>query len=89
MRVRVDFDTTIGDVTYTSIKNTMPMIKEFSVALSQKMDLTMTTDIDIPDIQDVNSSPSGSTTEGVTENEEPLKTMRIFFPDMGAAALVR
>jgi hypothetical protein len=25
---RIDFDTTVGDMTYTSIKNTMPIIKE-------------------------------------------------------------
>ena len=38
-RIRVDFDTSIGDVTYTSLKNTMPMLKIMVKVLSREMDL--------------------------------------------------
>ena len=62
---RIDFDTTVADMTYTSLKNTMPMCKAFVGALAADMQLQ------------TNSS------------EGPGDTMRLFFPDMGAAALVR
>lgn len=29
VRVKIDFDTTVGDMTYTSLKNTLPFIKEY------------------------------------------------------------
>lgn len=59
---RVDFDTSVADMTYTSLKNTMPMIKEFVKALASDMKLS---------------------------EEGGVDTVRLFFPDMGAAALVR
>lgn len=134
-RIRIDFDTSIGDQTYTSIKNTIPMVKEFSVLLSQELDLTMDYDDEVIGIEDViaaaipgmklndtsatsivgtdgsNTPATGSTTistpatatalSATTTKTEPLKllinkdidvskrTMRIFFPDMGQAALAR
>ena len=39
MRIRIDFDTTVGDVTYTSLQNTMPMIKEMVQCLAKVFDL--------------------------------------------------
>ena len=78
-RIRVDFDTSIGDITYTSLKNTLPMMKEFSIALTKELGLTMT--VDVPAATAAEDTP--------TPDAEPLKTMRVFFPDMGAAALAR
>ena len=40
-RVRIDFDTSVGDMTYTSIKNTMPMLKELVNMLSRSMELSI------------------------------------------------
>ena len=57
---RIDFDTSVADMTYTSLKNTTPFIKEFVKELSADMGI----------------GSSGG-------------TIRVFFPDMGAAALVR
>ena len=107
-RIRIDFDTSIGDQTYTSIKNTIPMMKEFSVILSQEMDLTMTMGEDdeeeaaaaafaasfeslvITDPVDAATVPAPVVSvPTVAKVEVPEKTMRIFFPDMGQAALAR
>jgi hypothetical protein len=102
MRVRIDFDTSIGDMTYTSLKNTLPMIKEFSAILSKEMGLSMSmpeTAVAVTD-EATNTAATTSTTATVetaaaatptaeTETDEPERTMRIFFPDMGAAALAR
>lgn len=88
MRIRIDFDTSIGDMTYTSLKNTLPMIKEFSAILSKAMSLSM----GMPSTAVTDSEEAASTVESTaveTEPEEPERTMRIFFPDMGAAALAR
>ena len=101
-RIRIDFDTSIGDQTYTSIKNTIPMAKEFSVILSYEMDLTMTLDEDEDDVKsetettssvsselDVPSTPIKAEQKIVAEIPTVERTMRIFFPDMGQAALAR
>jgi hypothetical protein len=85
-RMRIDFDTSIGDQTYTSIKNTIPMMKEFSVILSQAMDLSMMIDDGEDDEIDQITIVEGTSAPIVVEAE---KTMRIFFPDMGQAALAR
>ena len=89
MRVRIDFDTSIGDMTYTSLKNSLPMMKEFAIGLTKAMQLTMS--IDIPDAVPSEGEAAASTTPPSVNNEasEGLATMRIFFPDMGAAALAR
>jgi hypothetical protein len=70
-RCRIDFDTSIGDVTYTSLKNTMPVLKEIVKCFSTAMELDATSS---------NISIGNSTVIG---------TIRLFFPDMGAAALTR
>lgn len=92
-RIRIDFDTSIGDQTYTSIKNTIPMAKEFSVILSQAMDLTMTIGDDEDD-ETASGGTDSTTTPTVvavknTPEVVPERSMRIFFPDMGQAALAR
>ena len=70
-KVRIDFDTSIGDQTYTSLKSTIPMVSALTQSLAGLLSL---------------SSSSEIVSE---EDQQPLKTMRIFFPDMGAAALAR
>ena len=110
-RIRIDFDTSIGDQTYTSIKNSIPLMKELAVILSQEMDLTMTIGED-DEIEEVatgelarleslvieeSTEASLSVTAAtpavsipvVPKIEDVEKTMRIFFPDMGQAALAR
>eukprot|EP00597_Dinobryon_sp_UTEXLB2267_P017118 CAMPEP_0201107014 /NCGR_PEP_ID=MMETSP0812-20130820/54500_1 /ASSEMBLY_ACC=CAM_ASM_000668 /TAXON_ID=98059 /ORGANISM="Dinobryon sp., Strain UTEXLB2267" /LENGTH=359 /DNA_ID=CAMNT_0047367657 /DNA_START=101 /DNA_END=1180 /DNA_ORIENTATION=+ len=67
-RARIDFDTTIGDQTFTSIKNTLPVVKELLKIFSTSMDL-----------YDEKNITSGSR----------IGTIRVFFPDMGAAVLAR
>jgi hypothetical protein len=125
-RIRIDFDTSVGDQTYTSIKNTIPMAKEFSIIMSQLLDLTMTIDdgeeeeeeivansnsavdkiverIESPMIENTSSSSADSTPTPTVPvktlvakklPERPIidpndRTMRIYFPDMGQAALAR
>jgi hypothetical protein len=39
-RLVIEFDTSVNDVTYTSIKNTMPFLKEFSSQLANRWDGT-------------------------------------------------
>ena len=58
-KIRIDFDTSIGDQTYTSLKNTLPMARELVKYITDMYKI---------------------------ERED---TLRIFFPDMGAAALAR
>lgn len=73
-RVRIDFDTTIGDQTYTSLKSSLPMTKRFCTELCAAMQL----------------HPLTSVTDG-DDNQEfrGLRSLRIFFPDMGATVLAR
>ena len=34
-KLRIDFDTSIGDMTYTTLKNTLPMAKQLFVELGE------------------------------------------------------
>ena len=137
-RVRIDYDTSIGDMTYTSIKNTLPMMKELASILHTEMDLSYTAvsgykdpiaftkvpeipndmktteeyitkndvdekaDVALMAEQEINDALARADTEkkamevfeqslsvvdgGVAKDD---RTLRIFFPDMGAAALAR
>ena len=38
-KCRIDFDTSVGDMTYTSLKNTLPMAKELVIQLADKMNI--------------------------------------------------
>lgn len=75
-RIRIDFDTSIGDMTYTSLKNSLPVAKKYSSLLCEALKLNPLTFTPSP------SPPE----EGETT---PLRSLRIFFPDMGAAVLAR
>jgi hypothetical protein len=82
-RCRIDFDTSIGDVTYTSLKNTMPVLKEIVKCFSAAMELDATSS----NISFGNSTVIGAlpiNVDGVVRS-----SIRLFFPDMGAAALTR
>jgi hypothetical protein len=156
----INFDTTVGDQTYTSLKSTLPFIKLFANTFSRKMDLTMNMlkpteaeekkkatfvprrvvkdvpefitleDLLKPEIAggtpdgsspnpaanpagysnpDPSANPAGYSSDDLNvsaeteepeepqtkwairdpEDKTPLKNLRIFFPDMGAAALAR
>ena len=73
-RVRIDFDTTIGDQTYTSLKNSLPMTKRYCTELCSAMQL-----------YPLNARVDGDETDEVRS----IRSLRIFFPDMGAAVLAR
>ena len=65
MRCRIDFDISLSDKTFTSLKNTMPMLKKLSCDLVQ----------------------TANSTELLNNTSSSI--IRLFFPDMGAAALTR
>ena len=70
-------------MTYTSIKNTTPVVKELVKALALKLK-----------ILDNNSNNNNGTNNDSNSKEDKNKsqkdeTIRIFFPDMGAAVLAR
>jgi hypothetical protein len=70
-KLRIDFDTSIGDQTYTTLKNTLPMTRFLVQKLSNLLELSP--------LQVQEDYDSGV----------ELRTLRIYFPDMGAAALAR
>jgi hypothetical protein len=125
-RCRIDFDTTVGDMTYTSLSTTMPVMKELCNRLAVGLDLTLKLpkiyapepepepELDEVDAQldDLNNQSYVSLKSNTADDEftialmkefddEPKniwevsdldyaeRTMVIFFPDMGAAALAR
>jgi len=89
---RIDFDTTVGDITYTSLKNTMPMVKELATIIANKLDLV----ISIGDVPSNDNSTTTTTPVDIQKdfydeinNADGRGTIRLFFPDMGAAVLAR
>ena len=76
---RIDFDTSVADMTYTSLKNTTPFIKEYVKVLAADMGFT----------KKVVVGGEGVVDEAEADLPTSIPTMRLFFPDMGAAALVR
>jgi len=80
LKCRIDFDTSVGDQTYTSLKNTMPMLKDFVNIISVEYALFPLREKGVP----------GTVSEVVSEpSDTQPRLLKIFFPDMGAAALVR
>jgi len=127
-KCRIDFDTSVGDITFTSLKNTLPMVKELVKVLCSEMQLVgpaaenkvwinparpvsraaaaaaksapsvvstkEKTQEQIDKEEDEREAAEIAAAEGLgmqalPQQQGPLKTLRIFFPDMGAAALVR
>ncbi|KAJ1435256.1 hypothetical protein B484DRAFT_359175 [Ochromonadaceae sp. CCMP2298] len=68
-RCRVEFDTSVGDMTFTTIKNAAPVLKEMSKFLAELADL---------------SRPVLANAQ-----MEVTRSLRIFYPDMGVAAMTR
>jgi len=92
MRVRIDIDTSVGDLTYTSIKNSLPMIKELVKDLSVGLDLSLPIPLSEVNAEDNsnNMTISSQMIDTTIKNTfAPERTLNIFFPDMGAAALAR
>eukprot|EP01036_Dinobryon_divergens_P055795 gene55795-74507_t len=86
-KCRIDFDTAVGDQTYTSLKNTLPMVKELCGILSREMSLYPI--LPPPSKSEDSNSTENETPDWLQAPPTPSRTMRIFFPDMGAAALAR
>lgn len=87
---RIDFDTTVGDMTYTSLKNSMPLVKELTTILANKLDLV--TSISAPTNVDNNTTTPVDIQKDFYDeinNADGRGTIRLFFPDMGAAVLAR
>lgn len=80
---RIDIDTTIGDLTYTSIKSSMPIVKELVNELCISMNLSLPI---VNNSMIISQSMLDETAKSIFY---PEKTLRILFPDMGAAALAR
>ena len=70
-QLRVDFDTSAGDMTYTQLKNSIPMCQKFVSQLSGY-------------ILERAGGGASAREEGGKEEE---KTIRIYFPDAGSAAM--
>jgi hypothetical protein len=87
-RIRIDIDTTVGDLTYTSIKNTLPVLKELVKVMARGLDLSMP--VPTPADNETSLAITEEMMQQTMKNSfNPDRTLRIFFPDMGAAALVR
>jgi len=71
-RLKIVFDTSNGDATYTTLKKTLPMVQQF-VSLYANFILT--------------SSCENSSAEKNTPPERKDSTIRVYFPDAGSAAL--
>lgn len=95
-RCRVDFDTTVGDMTYTSLKNSLPFTEEFVKRLAYRLGYA------VPEvIKEEGDEEASKATEGEASEASPslpveppqaivpTEIIKIFFPDMGAAALAR
>lgn len=82
---RIDFDTSVGDQTSTSLKNSMPFIKEFSNIISKEYNLFPLTR---PNASVENSTLEIMELDEIPEIQQP-RLLKIFFPDMGAAVLAR
>ncbi|CAN0336671.1 unnamed protein product, partial [Phaeothamnion confervicola] len=68
--MRIDFDTSVGDETYTMLKNSLGFSRSYVEILAQEC------------IGDAPASEDGSSAA-----EQQRKTLRVFFPDAGSAAL--
>ena len=102
MRCRLDYDTSVGDMTYSSVQNTLPMLKELLKSLEKGLSLsqlpltppaesnsTLTSTEALVDLEALAQQESKRVEEMILTKFKPERSLRIFFPDMGAAALAR
>jgi hypothetical protein len=91
-KCRIDFDTTVGDQTYTSIKNSLPMLKVLVTVLTNLMEFNKLENTENTDnlTQKLVDLSLNETQTSITNIINPVsKTIKVFFPDMGAAVLTR
>jgi hypothetical protein len=89
-RCKVEFDTSVGDMTYTSIKNAAPVLKEMSKFLAEEADLSRPEAISPPEgLEGVELQLFLNATALAGAQMEVTRSLRIFYPDMGVAALTR
>lgn len=72
-RLRVDFDTSAGDITYTSLRNSMPIARALMELLSTEL---------------CGGTAALGEDEASTDQAQPAKVLQILLPDEGTAALV-
>ena len=101
--IRIDFDTSIGDMTLTSLKQSLPFLKEYIILMSRSLSLSLADEPlskrekktnendDIVALEEEAQDEKKGKKKGpeLIENLDLNTTMRIFLPDMGAAALLR
>mmetsp|Transcript_5389 Transcript_5389/g.10135 ORF Transcript_5389/g.10135 Transcript_5389/m.10135 type:complete len:348 (+) Transcript_5389:42-1085(+) len=75
-RLRIDFDTSAGDATYTMLKNSLPMTQKFIAQITEPLLAQFSDSLD--------SSDGGGDSD---EKVEDKRTVRLYFPDAGSAAL--
>lgn len=101
MRCRLDYDTSVGDQTYSSVKNTMKMLKPLLQKICVGLDLSFPVEKNIQSLLAGNSDDTVTTVQASPMTEDmqvdklfqvdftPTRTLRVFCPDMGVAALAR
>lgn len=72
-RLRIDFDTSLGDMTYTTLKNSLPLAKEFAKLLGLMV-------LEKDKIIQVTDEKTGETSLDYTG-----KKLAVFFPDTGSS----
>jgi len=101
--IRIDFDTSIGDMTLTSLKQTLPFLKEYIIQMSRSLSLSLSNEPlykretinndndDMVALEEEAQNEKKGKKKGpeLIENLDLNSTMRVFLPDMGAAALLR
>eukprot|EP01031_Cornospumella_fuschlensis_P042550 gene42550-51993_t len=94
-RLRIDFDTTAGDMTYTSLQNSLPFLTNLLRQLAGDLGL-LSEPFEVPALQapDPALDPEERRAQQrqlqyPRSNESFSGTVRVFFPDMGAAAMCR
>ena len=72
-RLRIDFDTSLGDITYTTLKNSLPMAKEFAKLLGLMV-------LEKDKIIQIKDEKTGEISLDYTG-----KKLAVFFPDTGSS----
>jgi len=78
-KIRVDFDTSAGDITYTSLRNSMPVARALTELLSAELcgSAVPSIPLEVPE----------SAAEAKPEAAGPSKVLQVLMPDEGTAAL--
>mmetsp|Transcript_15273 Transcript_15273/g.33708 ORF Transcript_15273/g.33708 Transcript_15273/m.33708 type:complete len:358 (-) Transcript_15273:144-1217(-) len=89
-RCRVEFDTSVGDMTFTTIKNAAPVLKEMSKFLAELADLSRPVVTPTPpELEGLDLELFQNATKLANAQMEVTRSLRIFYPDMGVAAMTR